>query len=389
MKKQDKKQKKKSPMLGRYHSKATKEKMRQARLERKKQLGYINSPETRKKISENQKGKKLSEETKRKLSRVLKGRKKPPFTKEHKRKLSEALKGKSQPWNAGEKCHFWKGGMMKKIPAKCVVCSKINFIRKGLLLKRISPYKCRNCCNKGKKRTLEYKLKSSLIHRKYNLDETFFTKIDNEEKAYWLGFLSGDGAITENKVRLTLAIKDKRHLKRFKKAIEWTGKDRYNKNANTLEVYFRSSKMVADLACYHITPRKTFTVRFPNVPKYLERHFIRGVFDADGCINKTTRVTRKKSGRKYIFYGGEFNIEGNKEFVSAIQSRLTELELPITSINYPGKTINRVRYGGINQLKTIYQYLYKNATIFLERKKKLFEEIFRNYHCKIMKPQVG
>jgi len=195
MKKQDKKQKKKSPMLGKHHSEATKEKMRQARLERKKQLGYINSSETRKKISENQKGKKLSEETKRKLSKVLKGKKKPPFTKEHKRKLSEALKGKSQPWNTGEKCHFWKGGMMKKIPAKCVVCGKINFVRKGLLLKKISPYKCIKCCNKGKKRTLEYKLKSSLAHRKYNLEESFFTKIDNEEKAYWLGFLSGDGAI--------------------------------------------------------------------------------------------------------------------------------------------------------------------------------------------------
>src|SRR3990167_10999564 len=34
----------------------------------------------------------LSEETKEKISKALKGRKKPPFTKEHRRKLREYLK---------------------------------------------------------------------------------------------------------------------------------------------------------------------------------------------------------------------------------------------------------------------------------------------------------
>lgn len=58
-------------MLGKCHSEKTKKKMRKARLERKKLLGYINSPETRKRISEAQKGKKLSAETKRKLSKTL------------------------------------------------------------------------------------------------------------------------------------------------------------------------------------------------------------------------------------------------------------------------------------------------------------------------------
>ena len=90
-------------MLGKHLPEKTKKKMRKARLERKKLLGYINSPETRKKIGEAQKGKKLSEETKIKMSLALRGKKKPPFTEEHKRKLSEALRGKPQSWNAGEK----------------------------------------------------------------------------------------------------------------------------------------------------------------------------------------------------------------------------------------------------------------------------------------------
>jgi len=375
-------------MLGKHHSEGTKKKMRKIRLKRKKQLGYINSPETRKRISEAQRGKKLSEKTKRKLSIALKGRKKPPFTEEHCRKLSEALKGKPQPWNTGKGCHFWRGGMMKKNSVKCTVCEKINFIPKGRLEKLNHLYRCLSCSMKGRVVSHKTKRKLSLANRKYDLNESFFARIDNEERAYWLGFLSGDGSITgRNKIRLCLAIKDKSHLKKFKKAVEWTGKDYHHKDTNSLEVYFRSSKMVNDLARYHITHRKTFTVRFPNLLKPLERHFVRGVFDADGCINRAKRITRGKSGQIYTSYGGEFCIEGNKEFISAIQSRLVKLGLPITSINYSGKSINRVRYGGINQLRKIHNYLYENATIFLERKKKLYENILEDYHYEIIRSQ--
>ena len=389
MKIEPEEKKRQLPMLGRRHSEATKKKIRMARLERKKRLGYINSPETRKKISEAQKGKKLSEETKRKLSIALKGKKKPPFTEEHKRKLSKALRGRPQPWNAGEKCHFWRGGMMRKIATKCTGCGKINFIRLGRLKKLNRPYQCLSCSMKGRVISFEMRRKLSLTNRKYNLDESFFEKIDSEEKAYWLGFLSGDGFITPgNKVRLSLGVKDKKHLRKFKETVKWKGKDYFHKNTNGLEVYFRSLKMMKDLARYNITQRKTFTIKFPNIPKSLERHFIRGVFDADGSICRAIRRKQGKSGQIYISHGGEFDIQGNKEFVLAIQSRLVEeLELPITSINYAGKNINRVRYGGINQLKKIYKYLYENANVFLERKKKLFEDILKNYHCEIIRPQ--
>jgi len=46
-----------------------------------------------------------------------------------------------------------------------------------------------------------------------------------------------------------------------------------------------------------------------------------------------------------------------------------------------------VRYGGINQLKMIYKFLYENAAIFLERKKRLFEDILKNYRCEAIRQQ--
>ncbi|PIR02037.1 MAG: hypothetical protein COV62_02435, partial [Candidatus Nealsonbacteria bacterium CG11_big_fil_rev_8_21_14_0_20_35_11] len=95
------------------------------------------------------------------------------------------------------------------------------FVRRDYLKRLTHPYWCKYCKPYWKPKTFEDRLKLSRVHRKYNLDETFFEKTDSEEKAYWLGFLAGDSAITdENRLRLRLAIKDKKHLQRFKKIIK-------------------------------------------------------------------------------------------------------------------------------------------------------------------------
>ena len=78
-------------------TKETKKKMSLSRLKRKKELGYINSPESRKKMSETRKGegnpfynKHHSKKSRKKMSEAKKGRK---ASEETKRKISEGLKG--------------------------------------------------------------------------------------------------------------------------------------------------------------------------------------------------------------------------------------------------------------------------------------------------------
>lgn len=271
----------------------------------------------------------------------------------------------------------------KRILTPCYVCGTINSVRKDFLQSLPYPYRCGHCAPKWKPESLEDRIRIGLIHRIYSVNDNFFEKIDTEIKAYWLGFLAGDGTISGNKVRLCLNLKDREHLQLFKRTVGWTGRDYLHHN-NALEVRFSSLKMVTDLANYSITPRKTFTVNFPKIHKSFEPHFIRGLFDADGCISKVKRERIGKSGQKYICYGGAFSIQGNKQFMLVLRDKFMVLGLPQTSINYSGKTINRVRYGGINQLKIIYNYMYKDATVFLSRKKNLFEDILENYHYEII-----
>jgi hypothetical protein len=83
----------------------TKEKLRKGRLNRKRKLGYINSLETRKKISNSLTGRKLSEETKIKISKSKKGKipNIPQLFKkgQHISRLTEFKKG-GAPWNVGK-----------------------------------------------------------------------------------------------------------------------------------------------------------------------------------------------------------------------------------------------------------------------------------------------
>ena len=87
------------------HSEEAKQKIRDAKARRKAELGYINSPTTRAKISKAGIGRTKSDETRAKLSVAGKKR---AYTPEHLQKLQEAghaaLRGKT-----GELSASWKG----------------------------------------------------------------------------------------------------------------------------------------------------------------------------------------------------------------------------------------------------------------------------------------
>lgn len=134
--------------------------------------------------------------------------------------------------------------------------------------------------------------------RIHNVDESFFKKIDTEEKAYVLGFLYADGYNHYNPSKSSYFIsmaqltQDIDILKKINNAmmsnypIHTNIQKENNKEKSVLTI---SSKNLSQDLCKLGCPKaKTFLIRFPNENQYFDNdlmcHFIRGYFDGDGCI---------------------------------------------------------------------------------------------------------
>lgn len=214
--------------------------------------------------------------------------------------------------------------------------------------------------------------KDKLIrHRKYIFNNSYFHTIDCEEKAYWLGFLYADGCITNDAVILTLQANDLKHLIKFRDSLEnFTKEPIYRAETNSYCLYFNSKEMINDLKHVGCMSRKTFILRFPTtnqVPTKFIHHFMRGYFDGDGCIY----VNPNKSGTNSV------NIVGNKNFIDEYKRTLFESINKKNDIKYRFYNNNIVSFtlGGNIQIKKIYNFLYKDATIFLDRKQEKFKTV--------------
>lgn len=137
---------------GRKHTEESKKKMSESAIGRK------HSKETRKQITETLRGHKTSEETKRKISESCKGRVHSIETIEMMsntltgRKLTEKHKERLSKVNSGEKSHFWKGGI-SYLP----YCHKFNHKLKESIRNRDNRT-CQNCGIKenGRRHTVHH-----------------------------------------------------------------------------------------------------------------------------------------------------------------------------------------------------------------------------------------
>ena len=216
--------------------------------------------------------------------------------------------------------------------------------------------------------------KGTTKNRKYHFNINFFEEIDTEEKAYWLGFLYADGYVAYRGVT-SVALKedDRCHLEAFRKALgDENVKIDYYRTTKSYRIDLSSVKMSEDLVKLGCKQKKSLILTFPTekqVPKKLLSHFMRGYFDGDGCI----------SGTRYSL---QFSVLGTPSFLDKYENVLLrnlknkKKTKRIMRENWNSNT-QQIIYGGRLRLLDIYNFLYKDATIFLNRKKEKFEELIR------------
>lgn len=237
-----------------------------------------------------------------------------------------------------------------------------------------------NVSYKGLMRKLKRLGITSAPHKRRTINEHYFSFIDSEAKAYFLGFFFCDGYISDNMQRfqVNLTAEDGYILERFCQDSNATYEVSYKKAYAAGKIYQQSrlsinrSEFIRQLVSQGILPGKENRSMLPNIPNNLIFHFIRGMYDADGYMS--------------ISHSERHNPVYELGFVaySAIIEELNQIFV-LNDIN----DLHVYRCGGakvytIGSAKrdTVYKIgslLYNNATVYLQRKKDRFDEFMNRY----------
>jgi len=224
--------------------------------------------------------------------------------------------------------------------------------------------------------------------RKYDINEKYFDNIDNEHKAYTLGFLCADGYNNEKKniVKLSLKEDDIDILEKIREPICPTKPLRYSeyKNSNSTKPQWSfvidNGHISRKLSSFGVIQAKTFKLQFPNfLDDSLLKHFIRGYFDGDGCITKG--VSKTNYPKYYIFIASTemFLKDLQKHFMKCLKIKIHKLQT-----RHPERknNIRTLGIGGNLQVEKILDYLYKDSNIYLNRKYEYYLKVKNTNYLK-------
>ncbi len=132
---------------------------------------------------------------------------------------------------------------------------------------------------------------------KYSFNENYFHEIDDEHKAYWLGYICADGTIYEKTstdsgtLKIETKDSDEELIHQFQKDIKDNHPIKHYGNKHFKDymcsrISLKSNQLIDDLKSYGIGARKSLTLDFPQqmISNEFVNAFIRGYFDGDGSL---------------------------------------------------------------------------------------------------------
>ena len=150
------------------------------------------------------------------------------------------------------------------------------------------------------------------INKISTYNENYFKTTDGNEP-FIAGFIAADGCILDktsgqNILQICLAEQDLDILRFIKKELNFSGnitniKDKNPNRQNRVCLKISSNILCNDLKkIYKITPRKTFTLVFPNLKTDQEKiKFLSGIFAGDGSARKTKYAHFKITSASKVF----------------------------------------------------------------------------------------
>lgn len=188
----------------------------------------------------------------------------------------------------------------------------------------------------------------------------YFYDIKSPNQAYWLGFLSADGYVSDEYVSVTLAVRDAPHLEMLRKDLEYSGEVKYyvSRGHKTARLALGCRRMCRDLQDLGLYRDKSYSlVPWQGMPSLMS-HYWRGVVDGDGSISQSN-----KTGQWTVY------LCGTKAICEGFKSHVASLVQTKVSVRRGKGNGFEVKFCGVTAPRAIAGDLYEDANRALERKK--------------------
>lgn len=249
----------------------------------------------------------------------------------------------------------------------CLKCNK-EFTSK----KKEQKYCCKSCANSV-----------STSNRKVE-DISIFSEGLNATNTYILGLIYSDGCISYDKhtkrFRITISMNERILLEKIRMLMTPTKKlytyKHPNGRENTYSVISTNPQDIEFLFKLGLTERKSLKISYPNILAEFDKDFIRGYFDGDGSVYKSTTNTYYKGvKRSYDYLRVKFTT-GSKLFAIQLKECL-EYHNILSKVfqDSRGKESYYVSIQGKEYVKKFHEYLYRDCDIWMERKYNKFIEM--------------
>ena len=225
------------------------------------------------------------------------------------------------------------------------------------------------------------------IRQRYSINQHYFDEIDTPEKAYILGLLYTDGCRCDRGMHYQIVLKlqdtdvdilykmqeclqSNRPLKYIITEPKMFPNGKIYSPKNQYALIIDNKQIATSLEKWGIIPNKTYTLKFPDfLPEKLCPHFIRGGWEGDGWISKSS----KDKGCGFM---GTYDLVN---YIREYTENLLDIHFSIFHRKeYKMENLYTISLHGGKQVKQFLDYLYQDSTIHFHRKYACYRHIVYN-----------
>lgn len=199
--------------------------------------------------------------------------------------------------------------------------------------------------------------------------------------AYMLGLLASDGSISRSERTITFKSADLELTESVHRLLGGDPKrpiyvDEPGPNKRYYRVLICSTKMVRDLIHLGITPHKTFSLKWPDIPREFIASFCSGVLNGDGCIYFKQRQGSSRTRIMVIIAMCAEHFMANLVRTIAQELGFQGSFRSYKPSNPNWHTTYRFSIEGLNAIKFL-KWIYSSPCPHLQRKQAKFNEYLK------------